>query len=175
MLTLEDAKAQLNIASSDDSQDDEIQGYVDAVTSVVERQTGEVVEPRAVVEDHYARHQDTIVLQSLPVIELQSVASVDGSRAWDVDSLHVTRSGVLISEGAVFDGRLAVTVQAGYTTVPPNYRLAALIILQHLWRVQRGPSTSAFGEGPSYPDGMVGFAVPRRASELLGSGLGGIA
>ncbi len=176
MITLAESKAQLNIASDDTSHDTELSSYIDAVIAVVERQTGQVVDERSVVEQHEGRGRRVLLLHSIPVIEVESVQSVDGSRTWDVAELELNpATGRLVSTGPVFDGLLEVTVQAGHEQVPPNYTVAALIILQHLWRTQRGPSTAAFGASGSIPEGGMGFAIPRRASELLGSMTPGVA
>jgi hypothetical protein len=67
------------------------------------------------------------------------------------------------------------TYQAGYTTVPANIRLGALIIVQHLWETQRGMmGVQLGGDGETYVTGR-GFAIPRRAIELLGPQLPGVA
>lgn len=58
------------------------------------------------------------------------------------------------------------------TAAPPaaNYKLAGLIIVQHLWSTRRGNMPTASPDldvSLSYPN-FNGFAIPNKALELLG-------
>ncbi len=71
--------------------------------------------------------------------------------------------------------RIAVTCTAGLSAVPAHVRLAALITVQHLWETQRGGRDRRFtGNEDAWNPGM-GYALPRRALELLGDQVSGIA
>ncbi len=65
-------------------------------------------------------------------------------------------------------GTYALNYTAGLTSIPSNVKRAGLIIAQHLWQTENG------GGGLPYPgDQMItvsGFAVPRRAAQMLGVG-----
>lgn len=172
MLTLQEAKAQLNIPTADTGNDDEIQDYIDAVTSVVEYQTGEVVDLRQVTEYHQVPFRSSLMLFSSPVVSVVSVTSLDGTVSWDTSDILVSPKlgKLIVDSGSPFDGYLEVVVEAGYDPVPANYNLAARIILQHLWKTQRGVASAPFagGAATALGEGGTGFAVPRRAQELLG-------
>ncbi|MGH3096948.1 MAG: phage head-tail connector protein [Streptosporangiales bacterium] len=175
MLTLNDAKKAVNIDDTDTSQDDELQPYMDAVMVAVEHYTGELMSQQVVSEQHEARRQSSLMLYSLPVVAVTAVINEAGAQ-WDVDGLHVDKqTGRLVSLGRPFDGFVTVTLRAGYDIVPANYYVAALIILEQMWRTQRGPSTASFGDVPDFASGPTGFAIPRRAEEMLGPPLGGVA
>lgn len=179
ILTLADAKAQLNIPTSDTSEDVELQGFVDAATAAVETQLGKVVDPRTIVDQlDYAGAAQSFLLRSVPVISLTSLVSLDGMQTWNV-SPSVMRvdaaSGlVTILSGPPVTGSTLATYQAGETAVRANVRLAAKIIVQHLWETQRGAMGVQLGDTETYSVGR-GFAIPRRAIELLGSQLPGVA
>lgn len=179
MISLEEVKQQLNIDLANTEHDDELQDYIDAVTSVVERQTGEVVELRTIEEHHDVSAARTLLLRSVPVSSLTSVERVDGSQTWSVGDLYVNEQlgEVTVLSGSLFDGLLKVTFEAGYDVAPANYNLAARIIVQHLWKTQRGVAGAPFAGGmaTSLGEGGTGFAVPRRAAELLGSPMPGVA
>lgn len=180
MITLDAAKEQVNIPASDATHDTELQAYVDAVTAVVERQTGEVVTPQSFTERHdvayrradrydvYRPHV-SLVLQRHPVISLTSVARVDGTQTWNVADLDVDPSGLVrVQAGAQLYGLILVTYQAGYSSVPPAWALAARFIVQHLWKTQRGSSGPRMGgaDADTIEAGMA--TVPRDVWMLLG-------
>jgi hypothetical protein len=177
IVTLAAAKKKLKIPPENITLDNEVQLYVDAVGGAVDLARGEAVGPRTVT-DQVAVSRGEAVLTTVPVSEVTSVTSVDGTQTWTVASLHVNpTTGVLAALiGPPLSGTVEVTYTAGYDPVPPNYVLAALIILQHLWTTERGSN----GNGVRYTsEGEVapppGYAIPWRAAELLGSTLPGIA
>ncbi|MFD7793634.1 head-tail connector protein [Streptomyces sp. NPDC059759] len=179
IVTLADAKKQLNIPDDETSEDVEILGFIDAATAAVEEQLGTVVEPRTVVDElDFSRPVRSFLLQVVPVISLTSLTSLDGSRSWDVSpgAAHVDKeSGRVTLLGATVSGTAVGIYQAGVTAPGANIRLAAKIILQHLWETQRGTmGVQLGGDGEAYVPGR-GFAIPRRAIELLGNQLPGVA
>lgn len=180
ILTLGDAKAQLNIQASDTSEDVELQGFVDAATAAVEKQLGQVVDPRTVVDQFdFAGNVQSFMLRSVPVISLTSLASLDGAQTWNVSPSVMRVDGasglVTVLSGMPVVGSVLVTYQAGEAAVRANVRLAGLIIVQHLWETQRGTmGVQLGGDSETYVVGR-GFAIPRRAIELLGPQLPGVA
>ncbi|MFJ6561862.1 hypothetical protein ACIQMV_18775 [Streptomyces sp. NPDC091412] len=172
LITLDDAKAQLDITS--DAHDTELQGYVDALTPVIEGIVGPV-ETRAVTETVGGRGP-TLCLAQTPAVELISVTPLTGGTGLDVARLHLDGAAgtIMRLDGAYFDGRLwTVVYSAGRGSVPPTIRLAALILLQHLWRTQYGASRGlgSIGGGDDYsvtePVPGFGYAVPNRVLQLL--------
>lgn len=173
VLTLDEAKQQLNIAVGDQSLDDELGAYIAAVDEVIERQTRQVVTSRPVTERHTVQRQDTLVLHHRPATALASVARVDGTRSWDVADLDLDPVGIVRTlHGGRFDGLVRVEYTAGYAddVIPDNFRLAARIILQHLWQTQRGQFGAPRAGGMDYsPTPGRGYAIPNAALELLGT------
>lgn len=173
LLTLADAKAQLNLVG--DGDDTELQVYVDAVTPVIEEYIGPV-EARAVTERHDAgAGRRALVLRTSPVLSLTSVVPVlAGGLSYAVDGLVLDQDTgqVLRYDGGVFRGLLDVTVQAGRDSVPGTVNLAARMLVQHLWRTQRPARSGGLaGGGEDYsisnPIPGFGYAVPNRVLELL--------
>lgn len=173
MLTLADAKLQLNITVPD--YDAELQAFVDAAILAVERYTGLAGDVRTVTDERHQVNSSKLWLHNKPVQSVTSVARVDGSLTWDVTDLDVdTPSGLVrVVDGPRFSGLIQVTYSAGFTAVPENLNLAARIVVQHLWTTQRG----AMGGGPrealeTSMNNLVGagrgYAIPNAALELLG-------
>jgi len=173
---LEAAKRQLNISQDDTSLDDELQLYVDAVGAAVEKARGETIDRRTIVAEEVAARRSSFLLASVPIVSITSTVSVDGSQVWDPSDLRVDASSgmVTVASGPAVSGAVLVTYTAGYDPVPAHYQLAALIILQHLWETQRGVMGVSLG-GDGEPVMMPGFAIPRRALELLGLSIPGVA
>ncbi|WP_405994964.1 head-tail connector protein [Streptomyces sp. NBC_00986] len=173
LLTLAEAKKQLNITS--DTDDDELQTYVDAVTPVIEEYIGPV-EPREVTERLDAESgRRALVLRTTPVLSLTSVEPLlTGGITYPVDGLVLDpdTGEVRRRDGGWFRGLLLFTLQAGRTEVTPTVNLAARMLVQHLWRTQH-PSRSGGlpGGGEDYSVGQpipgFGYAVPNRVLELL--------
>ncbi|MDW3849659.1 phage gp6-like head-tail connector protein [Micromonospora sp. BRA006-A] len=165
---LAQVKKQLNIDPADTSQDEELSGYIDAVTEVVEDIVGPVL-PRTVTETHTGG-AGTLILRRPPVISVTAVVEngttlADG--AWQVDP----ETGILTRSGARWAGTVAVTYRAGRTVTPPSIRLAAKELAQVNFRPQLGGDYSPF-DTDSAEEGVpgevrLGFFVPRRVRELL--------
>jgi hypothetical protein len=184
IVTLAEARAQLNYADDDIADDTEIQAYVDMITSVVEDYKGETIEVVSIVDEleiwpTYWWQYSKFRLWSPPVISLTSVVSWDGAITWNVADMRVAQSAsglVRIMRGPAVTGLVNVTYQAGYAVVPARYKRGALLILQHLWETQRGVGLGAGGvvgleelheRGLGGP--TMGFYT-RKAMEALGAG-----
>lgn len=180
IVSLADTKQFLNITASAD--DEEIRGYIESATRVVENIAGPVL-PRTYSEVHQSGR--IIVLNHAPVISLTSLIPVQtGGITYAVGDLDLDlTTGIVrrivaltyigeISPFAYFWGPLRVTYVAGRRVIPANMTLAARIIIGHLWETQRAQvgrvaRGGRFGTDEISFSPEVGFAVPRRAIELL--------
>jgi hypothetical protein len=118
-----------------------------------------------------------LLLRNVPVLSLTSVVSADGATTWNVADLQpdVETGCITVVSGPALTGSVDVTYQVGMVVVPDDYRLAAKIIIQHLWETQRGTmGVQLGGDNEPYMAGR-GFAIPRRALELLDTQLPGVA
>lgn len=183
IVSLAAAKKQLNIRAVDTGYDDEIRGFVESVTDVIEQHVGATV---------LKERTDTVTLRTgvpecllvyRPVTEIISVTDVrTGSAPYDLSDVAVDENGVLFRlSGGSLSGRLRIVYRAGYRVIPSNRTHAALIILQHLWETQRIKSDQR-ARLPRADEVFVQssdgrwFSIPRKALELLdGDGIGGFA
>lgn len=173
IVSLADAKAQLNMDDpADTSDDDELRAFIAGVTGAVEQYLHETVVRRAVTDEIELCGQPRFRLWSAPVISLTSVTSWDGSQTWDVTQMRVSGSGMVrILAGPRIWGLVDVTYLAGYQVIPENYRRGALVVLQHVWETQRGAGTFTAGvigaeERVRQPGEW--FTIPAKAKEFFG-------
>lgn len=170
LVTLEEAKRQLNITG--DSEDVELQVYIDALPEVIEGFVG-VVEQREITDMVTGGGAALAVLHP-PLVSVTSLS--DGSTSYPADTLTVNGVAGTITQsggGAFPAGTYMVTYTAGRAEVPPTIKLAALILLQHLWRTQRASRGGLAGGGDDFsvtePIPGFGYAVPHRVMQLLDS------
>lgn len=173
LMSLADAKEQLNISST--RHDAELRSFIEAVTEIVERFVGSIAR-RVRVERHSGG--GVIVVDHPPILSVTSVEAVlDGAVDEDVDDLAVAQQLGIISriDGAAIAGPVDVTYVAGRTSVAAHHRQAGAIILQHLWDTQRGTMGGPRIAGMDTPMPGSTYSIPRRALDLLGQPLPGIA
>lgn len=164
---LADLKNQLNIPSSDTSNDAELTLYLNTSNEVCESLIG----PSA--STAFTEIQGTvdgsIVLMKRPLISVTSVTPITGnvlgtvlpSTAYLVD---VNRGGLTISG---YTGDFQVVYQAGWAVIPARATLMLIIIAQHLWETQRGGmAASVVSPQDTVSIPGLGFAIPKRAAEL---------
>lgn len=176
IMSIADAKTHLNKSKSSTVNDEELRLMIIGATAIVEREIGPVVR-RTHVETH--RGGRAIALSRRQVLEVTAVEYVsDGSTAVDVADVRVDgESGVLWTvNGHLPDAPLRVTYVVGRPIVDDAIILAAGIIVDHLWKTQRGHSArpGLFGQQVEQPTNeeqalayYAGFALPNRAAELL--------
>lgn len=177
IVSLARTKRQLGIAESDQTYDEELRDYVTGGSKAVERQLGTIVARRSFTERRPANACGQILLSNVPVLSVTSAVSADGATTWTVANLHPEPDTGLVyaATGPALRGDVDVIYRAGLRIVPEDYQLATLIIVEHLWETRRGAmGVQLGGENEPWLPGR-GFAVPRRAIELLDSTLPGIA
>lgn len=176
-IDLIDAMRALKITEPDQDTLAVLQDFVASAVGAVEDYKGEVVDPRPVTQEFSMNGATAFQLSSTPVISLTSIATLDGATAWDVSKLHASANGgVIVLSGPPISGLISIVYQAGYSIVPPRYKRAALVILQHAWETQRGVGgvRANTGQDDNY-DPRFSFSIPRRALEWLGPPLPGVA
>lgn len=167
IVSLADAKAHLNITSSD--HDDELRSWLESVTEVIEHKVGPVV-VRSYTERAY--NGAPFVLSHYPLVSITSVTPVFATgTAVDVADLELDELNGVVrrADQATFSGGpWEITYKAGRPVIPANISHAARIILKHLWETQRGGARrpTMGGDDGTFEPGYT-FSIPRRAVELL--------
>ena len=168
LCTLADAKAHLNIQSSND--DLELTTFITAASDLVEEYADKVWRDTTYTEIHDGG-TDTLVLKHSPIKTLTSISEMGSVTT----SFPTTDYAVYPETGVIrrfyYDflgdrGQVTVVYTAG-GTVPALARQATLVTLAHLWETQRGSMGRRNPlSGDDYPTGMS-YSLPNRAMELL--------
>jgi len=153
---------------------EKLRGFVAAACQMITDRMGQV--SPVTVTHEVTRCGHTVVLPKRPVIEILSVQTLPGLEAvppanrvggvdgWVLDS----------AEGVVTltrrYGALRFVYRAGRSPLPPNYRLAGLELIAHLWRTSQ--LNSGGGRPPVGVDEVivpgVTYALPYTVRQLLG-------
>lgn len=172
IVSLRDTKTHLNMSLTTTTNDEELRGFVSAATDAVEFLIGPVV-VRTYTEVIEGPRR-VLTLAHTPVVSVTTIAPVvTGGTTYLASDVDVdTNTGVvrLLAGGTFSGGPWRVTYKAGRTVIQGNIRLATLIIVQHMWRTQRGSQLATRSRDPDdYTDPIpgLGYSIPNRALELL--------
>jgi len=184
IVTLTQAKTQLNIPTADTDDDAELTTFIAAASQMIVNRVGAVAGSPTVDEWHDGGSTDILLRNEGPVQSVTSVTESYGSVVYTLsqvtlDSGSVTTPfgytvdldlGLLVRRAAgvavpFADGEanIHVTFVAGYATTPPDITQACLVLVQHLWETQRGGGLRP-GRAPME---TVGFSMPNRVMEIL--------
>jgi hypothetical protein len=185
IVSLADAKAHLNMSATRTADDEELRGWIETSTELVEEIAGITVVRRTVVEvrrfPHGARR---FALHHTPAVSLTSLVDLNGFLTWSPTDFNLDGEtgivDVLWSGGSrPLYGLVQITYVVGLAAIPARFTSAAKMILRHLWESQRaavgGNRRTQFGGAAEEVVKVAGYAVPRAAAELIGSALSGIA
>jgi hypothetical protein len=174
-ISLTEARRQLRLTTSD--RDDDLRLFIAAATVAVEDHTHEKLVRRTITGERHYRACGHLILNRTPALTITSIATLDGVSTWDVSNLDLDpHTGIVNAlSGPELYGDLKVTYVCGKRVIPANELLAVRIITEHLWQTMRPfastnvPMVGALEDSlDSRAGGLVGFAIPNRALELLG-------
>lgn len=190
LLTLSEAKAALNIQSSDGTQDAELASYITAVSRRLDDLCGAIVK-RTVTDEEYVGGTGRIFLRQAPVSRsaATTITSVTEYSSGTAQALTAEALGTSTAYDFTFDPisgvitrrstwsdstfgsqRVVVTYSAGRyastAAVDAKFKIAAARFLQHVWQSSQGVGGSATF-GPQEAAGLPGFAVPNFVVEML--------
>lgn len=172
-ISLADAREHLQKTSADDEQ---LRPFVSAACRMIKDRMGQV-SPATVVHD-VTQRGSTIVLPMRPVIAVITVERLPGGELLPpVDEVagvagwYLDGSEGVLRHSSCFAGRVRATYRIGRDPIPPNFRLAGLELIAHLWRGSQHNQSGvrpALGETDALSASVRTFAMPFRVMELLG-------
>lgn len=173
LITLDDAYAHLNMDQPVPADIPELERFIAAAVDAIEGFTRLTVDPQDMTEVVSVPPSGVVVLRHRPVMSIADIQAVDGSgRQWNPTGALIDRdTGVVRLAPLGVLGDVQVTYVAGMGDPPASFRVAALIIVAHLWQTQRIPLSGrrVFGGGADNGtlESGAGWAIPRAASDLL--------
>lgn len=173
-ISLADALQHLK-KSSTTPDGEKLRGFVSAACRMITDRMGQV-SPTTVVHEA-ARCGDTIILPRRPIIAVASVERLPGlvpipqaDRATGVAGWYLKSTEGVLAMSSGWFGDARVTYRAGRTPLPPNFRLAGLELVAHLWRTSQlnsGGGRPSVGTDEVLIPGTT-FALPYNVRQLLG-------
>lgn len=160
--SLEEFKAQLN--RTDSADDVELRSYLASATRYVEYRLGGPVSVQTFTERQIV-YGPTFTPRRRPLVSVTSITPDFGQALPASAYVADTDVNQVLFYWTVLPGWHTIVYKAGYAQVPENAKYAGLIVAQHLWDTQNG-----FAGRRNADDFMqtgLGFAVPRRAEQLL--------
>lgn len=175
-LSLAEAKEYLNISSSD--HDDELLVYVEIACDLAQQVADSQFARKSVVDTLSASGTESFLnLSHRPVISVTSVTERGTTLTASTQYATDLRWGRLYRMVGAYDRtvwgegtrHVVATYVAGYAIIPTQVRFATLVILDHLWKTQRGGS--ALGGRPFDDDisqvAGTNWFIPNRARDIL--------
>lgn len=187
VVTLDEVKAHLRLTNVSATQQAQLDVFIGAATAVVEFYRGEILwRDYTEVYDGgdtaiYLRHTPVLAVTAITenvgtityTLTDQPVGQTANSYGYTLDDPEVGRVVRRGASGFAWPfrdgvGNVAATYTAGGLTVLPEVKLAALIIVEHLWETQRGagPRPPSADDGEMSVPGVY-YAVPNAAVQLL--------
>lgn len=178
ILSLADAKSQLNIDPGDTSQDNDLRMWLAAITRSIERYMNTKYARRDVTQTEENYDGRALRLWEVPVISLNSLARWDGTHTWTITSDNTTDVRTDLETGIVYlvhgphlRGVITAQFTAGMLIIPENIVVASSEFLQYVWEARRGPGS--VGAGVIGPDEAMdyrqGALMPRKIRDLCGT------
>lgn len=163
VINLQAFKDQLNDTAAANADDAELQATLDAAEAHVASLCGAFGGDASTLVAHATG--DQLVLPATRLTGITQVRDPDGEVVELADGAVNLLSGI-VRLPYRRRGAWAVDVTTG-DQIPPDLKLATLIIAAHLWETQRVPGANrgSFGQQAPVPSG---FAIPNRAATLLG-------
>jgi hypothetical protein len=177
LVSLADAKAHLNIAAANTTNDAELREHIESVTDVIEDICGPVAR-RTVVETYSGCGQPAIALNQTPIVSVTSVTESGQAVAASGYSLSdggvLTRvSGYTATRWTAGVNNIVITYVVGRPVVTASIREGAKELIRVNFRPQLGGNYSPFDGGrgddtrPGNGERRLGFFVPHRVMQLL--------
>lgn len=166
IITLAQARSQLNLASGDTAKDADIEFYVEAATPIVESIVGPVI-----VRSRVLTFDGGYASVTLPY-RITSVTSVVVSGVTLAATSYVAdlAAGIIYASSGYFAyGRqnVVVTVSVGSATVAKNVTLMARELVRHWWQTTRQTQRSSFqASAQEIASQPLPAGVSRRLQEL---------
>jgi hypothetical protein len=160
--SFEEFKARIN--RSDITDDAELRSYLHSATDWTEYAIGGPLSVQTFTEIHWVCGD--IVPRKRPIVAITSITPDQGTAISSSSYFADPGTQTIHFRYGVYPNWHTLIYTAGLSVIPERAKIAGLEVASHLWSVQNGSSGRGFPTDDLVPTPM-GFAVPRRAAELL--------
>lgn len=164
--TLAEFKTHLNRADTAD--DTELTFFLTAASLWTEYAIGGPLDVQTFTEIHWV-DGGMIVPRKRPLVAITSITPDQGTALSSSAYFANTGTGIIEFRYGATRNWHTVVYTAGLSSISERIKLAGLEVARHLWLVQNGSAGRGFPGDELVPTPM-GFAVPRRAMELIAAG-----
>jgi hypothetical protein len=162
VVSLEEFKAQLR--RTDDADDVALRSYLASATRYVEYRIGGPVSVQTFTERHFVTGY-TLIPRRRPLVAVTSITPDFGTVLTSAAYTADTDMGQIVFYYGIWPTWHTLVYTAGRAQPTENIKLAGMIVAQHLWDTQNG--FAGRRNADDFVQTGFGFAVPRRAEELL--------
>jgi hypothetical protein len=184
VISLGDARAELNLDATETVNDDELRLYVAATTQIMVDLCSPLniaVLPSSRVEEHEPAGSQLVLRRKSPTTPTSAIEYI-GTAAYTIaysatpnaggDSFtYEPQTGILTRRVGGVPYRWRGTVQVSYTwgstEINPRVVLAARALVAHLWSIGNRGWRPSFGGNEAIMQTPMGYAIPRRVVEML--------
>lgn len=161
VLTPSDVKPHLGLTGV--ALDDELQDFIDAAEAALTVRVGPLAATARTVRIP-GSGSSCLALPTMPVTAVASITGKSGTLA-AVDWFN-GGAGVVYSESVFSEAYYDVAYTAGHVPLPADLRKAAMELVRHLWKTQRGVG-SARGASPDESAPGSAHTFPYRVQQLI--------
>lgn len=175
-ISLRDTKTFLRLDLDQTTYDELLRVYISSACEMITDRMGPV-SPKTEV-DTKCLYGNLFILKQYPVIAITSVEMLPGPVAIDQGDLETGAIGWYLEDATTgklkhtnrFTGNIRVTYRVGRSPLPSNFRLAALELVAHQWRMSQMNSAGGRPSVNFDPQTVPGtsFALPYSVRQLLG-------
>jgi len=162
--TLAEFKTHLN--RSDVTDDTELTMFLTAASLWVEYAIGGPLDVQSFTEIHWVDGTSPIVPRKRPISAITSITPDQGTVLSSTAYFADTGTATIHLRYGVAPNWYTLVYTAGLSSVSDRIKLAGLEVARHLWMIQNGSAGRGFPGDDVIPT-PLGFAIPRRAQELL--------
>jgi len=174
LISLQDAKATLNMSFTNHANDDKLLDYIQSATEIINNECGFTLATtftETVTSSIDGVGRQVLIVSRTPVISVSSVTPrMVGMPTIDISTLKINNeSGVLyLANWFAWYGPQQVTYIAGRSYVPAALQDACKLIVNYFWETQQGGATGVPGMGGSETIDYGGYpSFPVRALDLM--------
>jgi hypothetical protein len=141
-------KEYLKIDATDTSQDNLLEGLINASSNAIENYCNSKLKEQTITEEYDGTSSSNLFLNQMNLSSITSI-SIDGVTV-DASEYKFRRNGIVVRLNSVWPRGILntnVTYKAGFATVPPDLELACKHLVNFYYKTEISDFSRTFGDG----------------------------